>query len=281
MRPFPVILVVALSVVIGGCAKPALKLAEPSDRQEFVAELALEKVELRASRNTPPWQMKPTIARVVGPVREAAFLACADLMARNVSDVECGAALTARIQLYSAEPDVNAFADQWNNIGILGGLVANMGTDEELAAVLAHEYSHIILGHVRKKLKNALAGALIAGVCVGLGQYQSGRHDPVEVENAMKVGALIGSRAYSPEMEIEADRLAIFIMKRAGYSTAAMGDVIIRLSRIAPRKGGLFGWFPKRVGFLQTHPSSKRRMAHILSAIDDAEAGALLKAADR
>ena len=28
----------------------------------------------------------------------------------------------------------------------------------------------------------------------------------------------LGSRAYSPEMEIEADRTAIYILKNAGYS---------------------------------------------------------------
>lgn len=38
---------------------------------------------------------------------------------------------------------------------------------------------------------------------------------------------------------------------------------------------GLFGL--RKVGFLQTHPSDHRRIAHILNAVRDAEVGVPLK----
>ena len=150
------------------------------------------------------------------------------------------------------------------------GLLLEVRVEAELAAVLAHEYAHVMLGHVEKKTRNAMAGMAIASGLAGIYAAKTGANPEAFAESWQRAGALAGSRAYSPEMEIEADRLAVYILKEAGYPPTAMRDVIVRMHRIVPaRRRGAFS--PKRVGFLETHPSNDRRIAHILSAIRDAK----------
>lgn len=274
MRAVPVVVVV---LVVVGCARPVLEIAEPSEDHEETADFALERVVLEPSRRTPPWEMKAALRRVLGPIRDAAFAVCLAEIGYDAG--KCGRVLPARVNLYSRAPGINAYADQWHNIGILGGLVAEMGNDDELAGVLAHEYAHILLGHVEKKTRNALVGAAVAGGFAAWSQSRSQSYNPQVVENAMAVGAMAGSRAYSEQMEIEADRVGVYILKAAGFSTYGMGDAILRLSRAKPKGSRFFGLMPARIGFLRTHPNYDRRIAHILSSIEDAKAERRLKLA--
>lgn len=93
----------------------------------------------------------------------------------------------------------------------------------------------------------------------------------------MTVAMIVDGRACSPEVEIEADRLAVYILSDAGDTTTAMRDTIVRMHRITPPKRKR-GYSPSQVGFLDTHPSNDRRIAHILSAIRDVRAGVPVEA---
>ena len=214
--------------------------------------------------------------RVFGPVRASAIDVCRRLNAESASGfsgpARCVEVLISEVTLYTRERAINAFADEYDDIGVFAGLIKTMGTDAELAAVVAHEFSHIMLGHIEMKKKNALGGMAIATGLAGVFSYYSGVTDQKMYQQWQRTGMLAGSRAYSPEMEIEADRLAVYILKEASYPPTAMRDAIVRLHRAKPpRRKGMFS--PRRVGFLETHPSNDRRIAHILSAVRDANAG--------
>lgn len=188
----------------------------------------------------------------------------------------CAQVLRAQVVVLEHEEDPNAFADQYDNVYVHGGLVSTSGSDQEVAAVLAHEFAHIMFGHVESKMENALAGmALAGGLLIALGDEAT--YNEQTIESVLQTGYVIGSRAYGPEMEIEADRAAIYILKHAGYSTTAMRDSLVRMHRNSARRSGLF---PQKVGFLQTHPSNDRRIAHIMSAIVDVERGVPLVAGE-
>ena len=96
--------------------------------------------------------------------------------------------------------------------------------------------------------------------------------DSRTLDTYQRLGIMAGSRAYSPEMELEADRLAVYILQEARYPGLAMRDALVRLHHLKTSpvaSGALVG----RVGFLETHPSDDRRIAHILSVIRDVAAG--------
>ena len=257
------LLLIVLSV--GGCATPLLNIQEPTEQQLVEAKKSLD----NATLPEPPFPetltpLKEGLKNAVGRVVFAAQRVCQRLKPR-IESVRCDAMFTVPT-LYNNK-QVNAFADQNDNIGVFTGLLFNMREESELAAVIAHEYAHVMLGHVEKKMQNMLTGMLLAGGLAAAG----GAQNPDAMRGAMQLGMMAGSRAYSPDMEIEADRLAVYILKEARYPVTAMHDSIVRLHRVKPSKAS--GWFStSKIGFLQTHPSDDRRIAHILSAIKDVDA---------
>ena len=258
----------AAAVALAGCSKPVLHIDEPSEMHQEIADEVLESTALGPSRNIGSANVTSTVGRVLPPIRRASHEICWEL---SLPAGNCRAVLDAEVTVDPAEADPNAFADMHGNVHMHGGIVSISGSDDEVAAVLAHEFAHVMYGHVERKMSNALVGMAVAGGLALAITSDGGAHDQRTTEDFMQVGYDVGSHAYSPEMEIEADRTAIYILERAGYRPGAMRDTIVRLSRM--EQAYRLGLIPHQVGFLQTHPSNDRRIAHILSAIDDAEAG--------
>ena len=269
----PGLLLVLCAIAVSGCAQPLMKFAEPTEEQKAMANRMLETSDSFPVRHVSYSEMTPTVNRVTLRVRNAAYRVCTHHLDLRRTEEEtgkgehCDLMLDNVITVYTHERDINAYADQSNEVIILGGLVRAMRNDEEIAAVLAHEMAHVMLGHVEKKTKNALIGMALAG---GLAAY--GTNDQQVTQQWMEIGAMVGSRAYSPEMEIEADRVAIYILQEAGFSTVAMVNALQSLNNAKVRRTRE-GIFNGRVGFLQTHPSDERRVAHLIMAIEDAVSG--------
>lgn len=255
-------------LALAGCAQPVLEISEPGEQHQAAADRILKTAAVAPARNVPASEMTSTVHRVLRPIRASSFKVCKRL---SLPDERCKLVLLSSVTVDTQDGDPNAFADRFDNVHVSGGLVSSAGSDTEIAAVLAHEFAHIMYGHVEKKTSNALIGMTIAGGIAAAISANYGYSDPQINQDFMEIGMELGSRAYSPEMEIEADRTAIYILKNAGYSPSAMRDVIVRMHRSNLRKRHT--GFSRTVGFLQTHPSNDRRIAHILSAIDDAESG--------
>ena len=264
------------ALALAGCSQPVLDIDEPSEGQRISAEEALNSTVVAPARDIHKSEMVSAVERILPSIRVASLEVCSEL---SLPAQRCEQVRIAEVSVSPNIDDPNAFADAQDNVQMTGGIVRISGSDDEVAAVLAHEFAHVMYGHVESKMSNALVGLAIAGgIALAVGSDGS-VHDQQRSEDILRLGYGIGSQAYSPEMEIEADRTAIYILRKAGYQTTAMRDSIIRLSRIdlAHKHGSN----SQRVGFLQTHPSSDRRIAHIISAIDDAEAGVPLIVADR
>lgn len=103
-------------------------------------------------------------------------------------------ALEGKLQSYDFEvlllrdPNPNAFSVGSGIIYITEGLLARLGSEAELAAVMAHELAHQLLGHTREAIQSQ-----------GLTQQES------------------PSFSYSLKREIEADTLSLKILKVARY----------------------------------------------------------------
>lgn len=275
IRPFTAAVLLAVPV---GCAKPVLDVADPTERQQTAAKAAVAQgaAPKQASPALEHGGMLPAVRNVGIRVRDAAWRLCTRM---KLPDDRCGSTLTSRVTVYTGERRINAFADQYDNIGVFGGLVRHMGSDAELAGVLAHEHAHVMLGHVQRKIRNARIGAVVMG---GLAAATAAatRTDARQYSNQwMRVGAKVGSRAYSPEMEIEADRVAVYILRDAGFSMNGLKNALLRMQTAKGPRRGLFGGITT-VGFLRTHPNSERRIAHMLAAVEDATVDRPLKLAD-
>ena len=130
-------------------------------------------------------------------------------------------------------------ADIQGNVTFYGGLVRRVGSDDEIAGVMGHEMTHVLLKHNEKAQQNTAVGMVIGGLITGAivatagprytAQCTSARTDLLE--SGMQAGAVAGRIRYSPEMELEADQLATYIVREAGYDLRAARKLFIRIAR--------------------------------------------------
>jgi predicted Zn-dependent protease len=152
---------------------------------------------------------------------------------------------------------VNAFALPGGYLGVHTGLIGVVSSADELAAVLAHELSHVSQRHIARLTSQQqaqapwLIGAMILGVLAA-------SKNP-DAANAAVVGgqalAVQGQLNFSRDMEREADRVGYGIMTEAGFDgqgAAGMFDKLQQASRLNDN-----GAFP----YLRSHPLSTERMA--------------------
>lgn len=152
--------------------------------------------------------------------------------------------------------EVNAFACPGGTIFVTRGLLRKATTEDELAAVLAHEIAHVTHRHGLLQIKKAnLAQAfqyLGSGALQVAGQNNADLQKLTEVfDDSVKdvVGALITS-GYSREAEQEADVSGREFLRLAGYDPQALTRVLSHMDEAAAT-GGMFA----------THPAPKERQS--------------------
>lgn len=145
----------------------------------------------------------------------------------------------------------NAFTDG-ENIYLTQGMMGFVESDDELAMVVAHELGHIVAGHVQKKKRNALWGALGGALLDGL----AARYGGVDTRGAY-TEALAGaaSRKYSQDFENEADAIGAEILAAAGIDFFDAINFWRRVSMESP--GGV------AASHSASHPSSPERFIRL------------------
>ena len=146
----------------------------------------------------------------------------------------------ARVQVI-ADPSINAGSAGGGQFVVTTGLLEK-ANDEELRGVLAHEIAHDDLGHPAKMQ--------LVDVGVGLGVTLLENFFPNSARVAPIAGTLLES-SYSRPQELKADRHAVTILRRAGYSKDVMIHTLTWIMRMEGNSGG---------GFLSTHPATDERI---------------------
>jgi len=116
----------------------------------------------------------------------------------------------------------NAFALPGGYVYIFKEMVDDTKSDDELAAVLAHEVGHIVAKHSVKKLQSAIG---MAGL--GLLGIVTRPDSRTRTEASMAIGQLM--MAYSRQAEFEADKLSVLYLKKAGFDPKAAVAFIDRM----------------------------------------------------
>jgi len=113
---------------------------------------------------------------------------------------------------------INAFTTGCCNVYINRGLLVNINSEAELAGVLGHEIGHVTARHPARRQARGVAaglGAMAAAILTG--------------SNAIGQLANIGGQAwmmgYGRDNEMEADRLGMKYMIKAGYDPESIGHV--------------------------------------------------------
>jgi len=149
--------------------------------------------------------------------------------------------------------DINAFALPGGPMFLNRGMIQAARTDDEVAGVMAHELSHVVLRH--GTLQAAKAQKFQLGAIAGqvLGSIVGGRTGQV-IAQGSNFGLSTYFLKYGREYEREADLLGAQIMARAGYDPRQMANMF----RTIQSQGGGSG--PE---WLSDHPDPGNRYVAI------------------
>ena len=141
-----------------------------------------------------------------------------------------------------ADPNINAANAGGGEFYVTTGLLEK-ASEEQLRGVLAHELAHDDLGHV--------ARAQVLGVGLNIGVVLLEQLLPGSSALTPIAGTLV-ARQHSRSEELAADRHAVGILRRAGYSKDVLINALSWITRTSGSSGG---------GFLSTHPATTDRIA--------------------
>lgn len=139
------------------------------------------------------------------------------------------------------QEDINAFAIAGGNIGVFTGIMTVAETQDQLAAVMAHEVAHVTSRHLNERMSTQRVtglGGAVAGAAIGVG-------------NAQVLTNLALNLPFNRAQENEADLLGLDYMAQAGFDPRAAVQLWENMREKNP------GSPPQ---FLSTHPSSLSRI---------------------
>ena len=251
-----------LVLAVGGCASPGASGPATS-----------------AAAATGVPALPRSIERDVGPAyRDPALQAYVDGVGQRLLQ---RSGITAPHRFIVLDlPNANAHAVS-SYVFVTRGLLAGLDDEAELAAALSHEVSHLLQRHAAQRAQarqGVLDSAIEAAAATG----------SVTVGRSVAREGLLALRRYSRDQELEADRLGLALLVRAGYRGSAMANLIDKLRRQSQLEMQLMGEAPDAVdrrSASSTHPAPVERQKALLGLADVSAPGesgrdAYLKAID-
>jgi len=152
---------------------------------------------------------------------------------------------------------INAFAAPGGWVFMTTAAVAAATSEDELAAIIAHEVAHVARGHALGSIKKSRwAGVAKTALDSSVELDQAALGDLTKVfEGAMDDmidGILV--KGYSKDTEFEADKIGLAIMAHAGYDPQAYVRFLKTLDARQATGGG---------GFSATHPKASDRIKKV------------------
>ncbi len=145
------------------------------------------------------------------------------------------------------DKNINAYYIGAGNIMIFEGILNELESNGELAALIAHEIGHGIKKHLSEDMRRNL-GLTILNILFN--QFTDNQY-----QTMTNVFQTLVSRGYSREQEREADIYAVDLMMRAGYDPQGLVD----LMKLFKEKSANV----KLLEFTQTHPIPESRIEYI------------------
>jgi len=153
---------------------------------------------------------------------------------------------------------INAFALPGGYVGVNAGLITTTEDESELAAVMAHEISHVTQRHIARTvfhnetMQAPMLAAMIAGILLG------GEAAKAAIA-AASAGSVQSQINFTRKNEYEADRVGIDLLGRAGFDAYSMATLFDKMHR----QSRLYGGAPPE--FLSTHPVHGSRISDAMA----------------
>jgi Zn-dependent protease with chaperone function len=146
----------------------------------------------------------------------------------------------------------NAFALPGGSIVVYSKILEDMETPDQLAALLAHEYSHVQLKHSTRHIFRSLASSLLISIIIG----DFSGATALILQNADNLRNL----SYSRALESEADNNGLQILKANGIEAAGMKALFEQLQKASDIEV---------MEIVSTHPDLDKRIENVYTFIED------------
>ena len=225
----------ALILLAGGCTPGAVSTSVPY-----------------AQGNTLP----PDVEKLVGPAYASPQLQT--LVDRIGQRLVTRSAVPGSFRFFVLDqPEANAHALQSGYVFVTRGLIALANDESELAAAMGHELGHITERHAafRERQQRQIMDAAIDAA------MKSGS---ITVGRSVARDGLLKLRSYSREQELDADRVGVGYLTRAGYRGDALVTLIQNLqrqNRLEEQMLGRASGEGRERNALSTHPGAEERLA--------------------
>ncbi len=143
------------------------------------------------------------------------------------------------------------------------GMMSLLGSEDEVAAVVGHEFGHHVAGHIGKRRARSFAAGTVAGTLLGAVVPFGGIAGWALGQGVAQISSSATQLAFSKDEEREADYLSGYLVARAGYDLDRAGLVWVRLTRGGPNE---------TAGWLDSHPAGPERLAAWRNTIDEVRA---------
>ncbi|MDA8425096.1 MAG: M48 family metalloprotease [Treponema sp.] len=154
--------------------------------------------------------------------------------------------------------EINAFAAPGGLILVTRGLLRCAQNEDEVAAILAHEVSHVLKQHGLKAIKKDRLTKAVIGVGTAaaqvLGPKELQEQTAIFKDSVGDITSTLVNSGYSRETEYEADATAVLLLERVGYDPRAL-EAMLRVMKGKLKPGGN--------DFAKTHPDPELRIARI------------------
>jgi beta-barrel assembly-enhancing protease len=168
--------------------------------------------------------------------------------------------------LITDSAEINAFAAPGGLIFITRGMLRCCAGENALAAVLAHEIAHVQNKDALRAIKRSRVTEAL-GVIGGEAVKHASGGSLTQLTNlfADSIGDIMTTmvnNGYSRDLEFQADKTAVTILRRTGYNPAGLPDMLTEMQkRLTP--GGH--------DFAKTHPAPQDRITQLASLARVAE----------
>ena len=249
------------------CLTAALVLTAAGSRAQSTAALDLPQIGEPADNSLSPLEEKALGARVMGQLYASDYLLEDPELQEYISALGWKLAASSRTRppdltfFMIRDPRINAFALPGGYIGVNAGLLLAASTESEVAGVLGHELAHVTQRHIARSQEDTQVATIATWLGV-IAAIIAGSADPDVVIGALSIGQAMNYQRqvnYTRAHELEADRIGIQTMARAGFDPNGMASFFGKLEQ----QSRLYGSGLPEI--LRTHPLSSNRMAEARS----------------
>jgi len=143
--------------------------------------------------------------------------------------------------------EVNAFAAPGGFVYVYTGLLRELDQESELAAVLAHEISHVVARHSVKRLQSVMGVSVLMELALG--------NKSANAKSLAQNAIGIVMQGYSRSQEKEADNFGITYMTLAGWDP---NGAVLMFEKLKALSGDQPSGFFERIS--SSHPDTQDRL---------------------